>query len=115
MFGIIKNKKLIGVTGLTYIDWKNRHAEISIYINKKNWQKTLDAKDTLFTIMKYGFGELNLHRLWVEIYETTTENIILFKKMKFVYEGTSRQKLWRNNKWWNSQFYSILSKEFKNE
>ena len=60
MFGIIKNKKLIGVTGLTYIDWKNRHAEISIYINKKNWQKTLDAKDTLFTIMKYGFGELNL-------------------------------------------------------
>jgi len=115
MFGIINNKKLIGVTGLTYIDWKNRHAEISIYINKKNWQKTLDAKDTLFAIMKYGFGELNLHRLWVEIFETTTENIILFKKMKFVYEGTSRQKLWRNNKWWNSQFYSILSKEFKNE
>jgi len=115
MFGIIKNNKLIGVTGLTYIDWKNRHSEISIYINKKNWQKTSDAKDTLLTIMKYGFGELNLHRLWVEIFETTPENILLFKKMNFVYEGASRQKLWRNNKWWNSQFHSILSKEFKNK
>lgn len=113
MFGIIKNSKLIGVTGLTYIDWKNRHAEISIYINKEGWQKIPEAKDTILTIMKYGFGELNLHRLWVEIFETTTENIKLFKKMKFFYEGTCRQKLWRDNKWWNSQIYSILSNEFQ--
>jgi RimJ/RimL family protein N-acetyltransferase len=115
MFGIINNNKLIGVTGLTYIDWKNRHAEISIYIHKKGWQKIPEAKDTLLTIMRYGFGELNLHRLWVEIFETTPENISLFKKMKFVKEGTSRQTLWRKNKWWDSQFFSILSKEFKNK
>lgn len=113
MFGIIKNQKLIGVTGLTYIDWKNRHAEISIYIHKKGWQKMPEAKDTLLTVMNYGFGELNLHRLWVEIFETVPENIRLFKKMKFVSEGKNRQKLWRNNKWWDSQFFSILSNEFK--
>ena len=47
MFGIIKRNKLIGVTGLTYIDWKNKHAEISIYLTLKNWQKTKEVKETI--------------------------------------------------------------------
>ena len=40
MFGVIQKNKLIGVTGLTYIDWKNKHAEISIYFTLKNWHQT---------------------------------------------------------------------------
>ena len=35
MFGIVNNNKiLIGVCGLTYIDWKNKHAEISEHPNR---------------------------------------------------------------------------------
>ena len=113
MFGIMNKKNnLIGVTGLTYIDWKNRNAEISIYLSKVGWQKTKEARDTIKLILKYGFGELNLHRLWVEIFSTMSENIQLFSKMKFVSEGKFRQKLWRNGKWWDSVIYSILSDEF---
>ena len=38
MFGVTdKRKKLVGVCGLTYIDWKNRHCEISIILYLKNW------------------------------------------------------------------------------
>ena len=72
---------MIGVCGLTYIDWKNKHAEISCYINSVNWQKTKEAKDTIHTILKYGFGELNLHRIWAEIFSTAQENITLFNKI----------------------------------
>ena len=69
MFGIINKKnKLIGVTGLTYIDWKNRTSEISIYLSYPKWQKKPEAKNTLELIMQYGFDELNLNRLLVEIY-----------------------------------------------
>jgi len=113
MFGILNKKnKLIGVTGLTYIDWKNRHSEISIYMSKPGWQKTKEAHETLVLLMNYAFAELNLKRLWVEIFATTLENVRLFKKMKFVLEGTLRQKLWRDGKWWNSFIYSKLSDEF---
>ena len=39
MFGIQNQKsKLIGVCGLTYIDWKNRHAEISNIMIMDKWQ-----------------------------------------------------------------------------
>jgi RimJ/RimL family protein N-acetyltransferase len=116
MFGITnKNNKLIGVTGLTYIDWKNKNSEISIYIAKKNWQKTVEAKNTIHLILQYGFNELNIHRLWVEIYEIAKENIELFSKMKFKKEGVLRDKVWRDGKWWNSQIYSILKTEYSNE
>jgi len=116
MFGIINKKnKLIGVTGLTYIDWKNRHAEISLYLSKPRWQKTREASDTIQVIMKYGFEELNLHRLWAEIFSIMPQNIELFRKMNFVKEGILRKKLWRNGKWWDSVIYSKLSDEFYNE
>lgn len=115
MFGVEnKNKKnLTGVTGLTYIDWKNKHAEISIYLSSKNWQKTKEAKDTVNTIIEYGFEELNLHRLWVEIFQISKENIELFEQLKFVKEGILRDKVWRQGKWWNSILYSKLSTEYK--
>lgn len=112
MFGIISKNSLIGVTGLTYIDWKNRHAEISIYMAKPGWQKTKLAKEVLELVMKYGFNELNLHRLWAEIFLTTSENVLLFKTLNFKLEGTLRQKLWRDGKWWNSVVYSKLAMEF---
>ena len=112
MFGILNSKNnLIGVCGLTYIDWKNRHAEVSIYIGKNNWQKLKEAKDNLQVLINYGFGELNLHRLWAEIYETAPNNVILFEQMKFKKEGKLRDQLWRNGKWHNSFLYAKLSKE----
>lgn len=114
MFGVTNRKnKLIGVAGLTPIDWKNRHAEISIYLSQKNWQKTKEANDVLEIIMEYAFGELNLHRLWVEIFEISTENIKLFKQMKFVKEGILRDKLWRQKRWWNSFLFSKLATEYQ--
>lgn len=117
MFGVeSRNRKnLDGVTGLTYIDWKNKHAEISIYLSSKNWQKTKEAKDTINTIIEYGFEELNLHRLWVEIFQISKENIELFEQLKFVKEGILRDKVWRQGKWWNSILYSKLSTEYKHD
>ena len=110
MFGVTdKRKKLAGVCGLTYIDWKNRHCEISIILYLKNWQKTKEAKETISLLINYGFGELNMRRLWVEIFDTIPENIKLFESLNFHREGILRDKLWRQKKWHNSYIYSKLS------
>jgi len=113
MFGIMnKRKKLIGVTGLTYIDWKNRTSEISIYLSYEGWQKKPEALDTINLVMNYGFNELNLNRLWVEIYGNMKENVDLFSKLKFVKEGCLRQRVWRSGKWWDSFIFSKLAHEY---
>ena len=114
MFGILnKRRKLIGVTGLTYIDWKNRNSEISIYFSTKNWQTKPEAKEVINLIVEYGFEELNLHRLYVEIFSLMKENIKLFSQIKFTKEGELREKVWRQNKWWNTVIFSKLASEYK--
>jgi RimJ/RimL family protein N-acetyltransferase len=114
MFGILnKRKKLIGVTGLTYIDWKNRNSEISIYFSTNNWQTKSEAKEVINLILEYGFEELNLHRLYVEIFSLMKDNIKLFSQLKFIKEGELREKIWRQNKWWDTIIFSKLSSEYK--
>ena len=74
-----------------------------------NWQRTKEAKNTLELLIDYGFNELNLHRLWVEIFDTIPENIKLFERMKFVKEGTLKEKIWRNSQWHDSFIYSKVN------
>ena len=43
-----------------------------------------EGKNTIALLTDYAFGELNLHRLWVEIYDTIPKNNNNFKcKPKF--------------------------------
>lgn len=113
MFGIMDNKnKLIGVCGLTYLDWKNKHAELSCYLVLKNWQKTKQAKNAIELMIQYGFHELNLHRIWAEVFAIAVENKTMLEKLNFVQEGVLREKLWRDGKWWDSFIYSMLHSEY---
>ncbi|MEO9276654.1 MAG: GNAT family protein [Nitrososphaera sp.] len=113
MFGITNKKnKLIGVCGLTYIDWKNRRSEISIYLEGENWQKKRETKDAINLIMKYGFGELGLHKVFVEIYSFVKETIDLYESLNFHRDASIRDNIWRYGKWWNSFVYSKLETEF---
>jgi len=114
MFAIeTKNRKLIGCTGLTYIDWKNRRAEVSIYIGDKKYKGKGYGTDTLKTLMDYGFRELNLHMIFGEIFEYNMANIKLFEKCCFKKDGVLRHRLYRNGKYWDSIFYSILKDEWE--
>lgn len=113
MFGILNKKnKLIGVCGLTYIDWKNRRSEISIYLEGEDWQKKLETKDAIILLMSYGFGELGLHKVFAEVYVFVKETIELYESLKFHKDGRLRDVVWRENKWWDSFVYSKLESEF---
>ena len=39
----------------------------------------------------------------------------LFENLKFVKEGTLRDRVWRERKWWDSIIYSKLSTEYNHD
>ncbi len=115
MFAIIEldSYKLLGACGLCHIDWINRSADFSIYIGIDNiYIDDKFAPDASTSLLNYGFKELNLHRIWAEIYDFDEPKKKLFQDLRLVLESNHRQTYWHKGKWCDSLFYSILSCEF---
>lgn len=112
MFAIVElsTNELIGACGLCYIDWINRNADFSIYIGKDNLY--IDEKyavDAAITMEKYGFEELNLHRLWSEIYSIDEKKYTFFKKLGFKEEGRFKDTHWTHGKWVDSIYFAKIN------
>jgi RimJ/RimL family protein N-acetyltransferase len=117
MFSIRDNesKELLGCCGLCYINWVHRYADLSFYIGKDDCyvdeKYVLDAVDTL---IKYGFNELGLNKVWTEIYEFDKKKIVFLEKFGFKKDGQLRENYFYDGKWWDSIIFSILKNEFLN-
>ncbi len=111
MFAIInlENNGIIGVCGLCYIDWKNRNAEVSIYIGQDLlYVDEKYAPDAVGVLVEYAYNELSLHRLWVEVFDFDIKKQSLFIKSGFELEGRQHHKYWTGGKWHDSLFYGLL-------
>jgi len=111
-FSIYVNEDLIGHCGLYYIDWISRSAEFGIYIGDMCYRKGGYGSDSLRTLIKYGFEDLNLNKIWCEVYDNN-ESIHLYKYLGFVTEGTLRQNYFNEGRYWDSHVLSMLKEEYE--
>lgn len=104
----------IGACGLLYTNWINRSADFSFYIGYN--ELYIDDKyayDAANTLIKYGFEDLNLNKIWMELYEYDHRKLDFFKgKFKFHIDGKLRQNAFSEGKYWDSFIISILKSEF---
>lgn len=111
MFSIVdvNTGELLGACGLCYIDWINRNADFSIYIGKDDvYIDERYAIEAAQIMMKYGFEELNLHRLWSEIYSFDEAKKVMFDRLGFKLEGVHKETHWTEGKWCDSLFYGYV-------
>lgn len=119
MFTIVdlKSNQPIGAAGLLYINWIIRSADFSFYIGEDeayigNDGKADEAADIL---IQYGFNNLNLNKIWMELYEFDEEKISFFtKKFPFKKDGLLRQNCFEEGKYWDSLIISLLLEDVKN-
>lgn len=109
----IKSGETIGGCGLTYINWKEGHGEVSICLGSNKWQGKGCAGEALELLMMYGFLELRLHRICAIIYSYNKLSIKLFEKHGFRYEGFQREAKFWNGKFYDEMVYGILDCEYK--
>ncbi|MFM7468710.1 MAG: GNAT family N-acetyltransferase [Vampirovibrionales bacterium] len=114
MWGIVAedlpDAPLIGACGLVPIHWVHRAAELSIYIGYEHLNiDTHYAPEALKHLIAYAFHELNLHRLWAEVYTLDTQKEALYRTAGFTQEGSMRDTYWHHGQWWGSTLWSLLS------
>ena len=105
----------IGTAGLLYINWVIRSADFSFYIGEK--ETYIDnygyAEEAAKLLIEYGFNNLNLHKIWMELFEFDQKKISFFtKKFGFEIDGKLRDNCFEDGKFWNSIIISLLQNEF---
>jgi len=114
MFSIINlnNDELIGACGLCYINWIQRNADLSLYIGSGTiYIDEKFAPDAGKTLIRYGFDELNLHRIYAEVFDFDISKQKLMDNLGLKLEGTLRETHWYNGKWNDSLLYGILGSD----
>ena len=116
MFAIVERKSsaLLGACGLCQIDWVSRAADFSLYIGQDAlYIDEIYAPDAGRTLLRYGFDELGLHRIWCEIYGFDDAKQKLLPRLGFTLDGRHRETHWAEGAWHDSLFFGVLDREFR--
>ncbi len=104
--------RLIGGTGLHQIDFKDRRAGFGISIGEKEeWGKGYGTEVTRLMV-QYAFETLNLHRVWLHVYEYNQRGLRTYEKVGFQKEGILRQDTYREGRYWDTIVMAILREEW---
>jgi RimJ/RimL family protein N-acetyltransferase len=103
---------VVGHISLGGISRKNRSGRVSRVFVAPAHQGKGYCCEMVKAILKVGFKELQLHRISLGVYDLNQSAIRCYQKAGLVIEGTSRDCLLFNGKWWSLTEMSILKEEW---
>ena len=102
----------VGICGMTYVNWQNRHADLHFAIYKDfAWIDEVYAPIFYNIITEYAFSELNLNKIYVEVYEHDNKKIEFFKNNGFKQDACLRQHYFHKGEYLDSYILSLLRSE----
>jgi diamine N-acetyltransferase len=103
----------IGDCGFHKIDWRNQAAELGIVIGEKSYWNQGYGTEAMRLLLRHGFNTLNLNRIFLRVFESNPRAIRTYEKAGFVHEGCFRQAEYRNGRYVDVLFMSVLRSEWK--
>jgi RimJ/RimL family protein N-acetyltransferase len=104
--------KSIGVTGCYNIEWPNRSAEVGIYIGEPDQLGKGYGTEAMKLLLAYSFTELNLHRVFLRVFDFNQRAIESYLKCGFSVEGRLREAIFREGEYHDVVIMSLLEEEF---
>ncbi len=102
----------IGNISLFDINWKDRHAELGITIGEKDHWGQGYGSDSIRTMLRVAFREMNLHRIFLRVHADNARGVHCYQKVGFQKEGTLRESVFREGVYHDIFVMSILKSEF---
>ncbi|MHC4160135.1 MAG: GNAT family N-acetyltransferase [Planctomycetota bacterium] len=112
-WSIMDGKQLVGFGGLTFIEWENRLARISLILDPAIRKKGYGEK-SVDLILDYAFNYLGLKTVCGECYCCNPA----FAFWQKIYPKYSANPTWRylpNKKYWDGKFYDSFYFSFDRE
>ena len=92
---VARRNDRLGTAGLMRIDWRDRHAAFGISIgDKSNWWLGYGTEATRL-VTGYAFETLNLHRVWLHVYDFNAGGLRAYERAGYMREGVLREAAFR--------------------
>jgi len=102
----------IGALNLHQVNVEDGHAGLGIIIGAKEcWDRGYGA-DAIVTLLRFAFGEMNLHRVWLTVLDDHERGIACYRGCGFGEEARLRQEVYRHGRYHDFIVMGILRDEF---
>jgi RimJ/RimL family protein N-acetyltransferase len=102
----------IGTIGLFDIDLRNGGAGLGISLGDPADRGQGLGTDALEAMLDFGFGELRLERIWLDVYDFNRRAFRSYEKAGFADEGTLRHAIYRRGRFQDLHRMAILRDEW---
>lgn len=110
-FAIVTDQdEYVGTVSLKNIQWIDRNAEYAIALRKEFWGSEY-AKFATDEILSYGFGKLNLHKIYLNVLSKNVRANTFYEKYGFIHEGTFKDHMFINGEMSDLNWYCMLKKQ----
>ena len=103
---------MIGTCGFSSFDESNNAAEVGYVLSPDYWRQGI-ATEALFRVMRFGFEELELHRIYARIMEGNTASEAVARKCGMRHEATLCKALLVKGEYRTIKIYAVLREEFQ--
>lgn len=109
----LKNSgELIGNCGIRMDAPEARQADIGYELAPEHWGQGY-ATEAAQAIVRFGFTELGLHRIWADCVADNTGSARVLEKLGMKREGHLRETAYYKGRWWDTLIYGLLESEWQ--
>jgi RimJ/RimL family protein N-acetyltransferase len=110
---LVEDDRPIGEAMLADIDRRNGSAQLGIFIGETgDWGKGYGT-DAVNAIVDFGFAELRLERIWLNVWTENARAARAYEKAGFVHEGTVRNDRFEHGEYTSGHLMAILRSEWE--
>ncbi len=102
----------LGGVGLHQISWEDRRALFGIFIGEKRYWGKGYGTDATRAIVRFGFEQMNLNRIELQVFADNERGIRCYEKVGFVREAVQRQYRYREGQYVDAVMMAILRDEY---
>jgi diamine N-acetyltransferase len=103
----------VGNVGLLELDLADGSAGLGIAIGRPEDQGRGFGTDALHALVGFGFGQLRLERIWLDVYAANPGARRVYERVGFVHEGTLRHAAFRGGEFLDVDRMSLLADEWR--
>ena len=104
--------QMIGNCSFMGVDHTARSAEVGLFIGDKScWNKGYGT-EVMRLLLSFGFGTLNLNRIFLRVDEDNQGGIRAYEKAGFVHEGRLRKATYRDGQYHDVLIMSVIRFEW---